>query len=54
MRPELILFFPMKLHYRIPTGSIPTGYNPMNQTHRKGNIFHRVPILWKSYELKEA
>jgi hypothetical protein len=29
---------PMKLHYRIPTGSVPTGYNPMNQTDMKGKI----------------
>jgi hypothetical protein len=28
----------MKLHYRIPIGSVPTGYNPMNQMDRKGKI----------------
>ena len=45
-------FFPMKLHYELPT-----GYDPMNQTHWKGKI-PQGPIPMKiprqSCESKEA
>jgi hypothetical protein len=57
MRLELMLAFSIKIHYAVPTGIIPIGYNPMNQTPFKGKIPHTLnPIKFprRSYKSKEA
>jgi hypothetical protein len=45
------------MHYKVPTGLIPIGFVPMNQTAPKGKNpqdFNPIEILSKSFESKEA
>ena len=45
------------MHYEIPTGIVPIGYNPLNQTQLKGKIplgLNPTKFLRKSCESKDA
>ena len=55
LRPHVI--FPVKTHYKIPTGFNPTGYDPTNQTRTEGKNpqeLNPVRILRTSFDSKEA